>query len=37
MYEPMESQKSNGAANRGFAFVEFETHMDASTVKVGMS
>ncbi|CAG5113561.1 Oidioi.mRNA.OKI2018_I69.chr2.g7655.t1.cds [Oikopleura dioica] len=33
MYEPMESQKSNGAANRGFAFVEFETHMDASTVK----
>ena len=35
MYEPMESQKSNGASNRGFAFVEFETHMDASTVKVG--
>ncbi|CBY22478.1 unnamed protein product [Oikopleura dioica] len=33
MYEPLESQKDNGASNRGFAFVEFESHMDASTVK----
>ncbi len=34
MYEPLESQKDNGASNRGFVFVEFESHMDASTVKV---
>lgn len=34
MYEPLESQRDNGATNRGFAFVEFESHMDASTVKV---
>lgn len=33
MYEPLESQRDNGATNRGFAFVEFESHMDASTVK----
>jgi len=33
MYEPLESQRDNGAVNRGFAFVEFESHMDASTVK----
>ena len=29
MYEPLESQRDNGATNRGFAFVEFESHMDS--------
>ena len=33
MYEPLDSQKAEGHLNRGFVFVEFESHMEAAQVK----
>ena len=33
MYEPLDSQKAEGHLNRGFVFVEFDSHMEASQVK----
>ena len=33
MYEPLESGKAEGHKNRGFVFVEFESHMEAANIK----
>ena len=33
MYEPLDTGRAEGQQNRGFVFVEFESHMEAAHVK----